>query len=729
MSNYEKANSDNRDVLERFLPAIYRKTTDGSDEHNAFLGAIKGMISTTESDLVENVKQIYLAKATGSFLDLYGKWVGISRSIDESDDDYRSRIEEYILTERATISGIIAGIRRELHDPDLPISIYEPWRNIFILNKSLLNGPDRIMGNFYRYAVIQVTVGKYVDKDTLNTIMLKYKAYGIYVFYVYSSAMTGDVLGLPLNLIGTGQDTTNTNKLFNNYNFGINDLPNGSTVDNLFIVNESKLNGDKLLAGSPENTFAYQYGDVPSKNIFGIVDKASDPTSFTDPYDYVYQGTKVDMSSVGGRNLLLNTGIVSSSSNMVHAIGKTPQFQPSVSFPSVGETQVTSNGKNEMYYRFSNPLGGDMGNFVAGNTYTFSVDIKGTVPYIYTRWQYKTDSGAWKDAVGSATQVSGQSDDYSRVSVVFTVPSSATSFYLSLQGYKAANAVTDSGQSFTFKNAKLENGNTATDWTPAPEDSPKTYIYPYKNTSFVNMGRKDGIVESLENTSTSLLTVALNVSEYLNTKGYSDTISSYNRDTTESIILSIEGSPYGVSSTNMVVYSASGSTILGSWYTYEDNKKGTLVGASIPALSSSTKKYVYVLSSPQSVSKIVLNDYYPARGAYRSLSLLSGGNTLRVHNTIEQVAGTITLPVSQSLSSFYVSAYVDSIYLDVTSTSVGYSVYSYDTQKWVPVDNHTNLLPYIETGTTTGGTYLLIRSNSQKVESVDYLGLKIKSYT
>ena len=44
---------------------------------------------------------------------------------------------------------------------------------------------------------------------------------------------------------------------------------------------------------------------------------------------------------------------------------------------------------------------------------------------------------------------------------------------------------------------KVEKGNIATDWTPAPEDTPKTYIYPYKNSSFVNLGSKDNIFETL----------------------------------------------------------------------------------------------------------------------------------------------------------------------------------------------------------------------------------------
>lgn len=295
MTGYTNANGDDRGVLDRYLPTPYRKTGSGTEVHNAFLGAIKNSIISTEQDLVDNVKQVYISNATGKLLDLYGKWIGLSRKTEETDDSYRSRLLDLIVTERVTIKGIIAGIKTDLNDPELDVSIYEPWRNIFILNKSLLNGPDHIMGDFYRYAIIQVTINKYVPQETLNKILKNYKAAGVQVYFVLSNGMsyTGDVLSLPIHLSLQNRMTNQSTKVLSTYNFGINDLPTGTLSKGIFTTNDSDLNGKDVLAGSPENTYAYQYGTVPSKNIFGLVDKTSNPSSFTDPYDYVYQGTKV----------------------------------------------------------------------------------------------------------------------------------------------------------------------------------------------------------------------------------------------------------------------------------------------------------------------------------------------------------------------------------------------------------------------------------------------------
>lgn len=703
MSNYEKANGDNRDILERYLPAVFRRSTDGSEEHNAFLGAIKGMISTAESDLTENVKQMYLSKASGSFLDLYGKWVGLSRGIDEADDRYRTRIEDYIVTERATISGIIAGIRRDMNDPDLPITIYEPWRNIFILNKSLLNGPDRIMGNFYRYAVIQITVGKYIDRVTLDSIVMRYKAYGIYVYYTYSTPMTGDVLHMPLTLAGTGMSSTSRGRIYNDYVFGINDLPNGTTTDNLFIVNKSSMNTDKLLAGSPENTFAYQYGTVPSKNIFGIIPPSVSPSSYTDPYDYIYQNTKVDLSTVGGRNLLLGT--------------------------ANGVTGIGSNSINDVFGSYSLAGGkkvSDLYNQYGSSGYlTISFDWVATGSTIsgtfIPQWVGEPWGGlAESDIKVSSTNSSGHYEH--------TVPLSARDYSTSdatgirfRQDYLQGN--------ITISNLKLESGNKATDWTPAPEDTPKTYVYPYKNTSYVNMGRNDDIYESVKNTDTSKANFALNISEYLSGKGYLEHLTKFNRDTVDGVILSVLNSPYGTSATTISVYSTSGSLVKGAWYTYDNNSKGTLVGQEVPASPRSTSSYIYVLDTKQPIGRVVINDYYPGTGSYRSVSLSSAGKLLRVYNTSEQTTGSVSLPSSMLLNDFYLSAYIDNISFNLSSSNNDMSVYDYKTGKWVVIDSNTNLLPYISTGTTTGATYLLLRSNTSTPLNIDYIGLKIKSYT
>lgn len=687
MSNYEKANGDNRDILERYLPAVFRRSTDGSEEHNAFLGAIKGMISTAESDLTENVKQLYLSKASGSFLDLYGKWVGLSRGIDEADDKYRTRIEDYIVTERATISGIISGIRRDMNDPELPITIYEPWRNIFILNKSLLNGPDRIMGNFYRYAVIQITVGKYIDKVTLDSIVMRYKAYGIYVYYTYSSPMTGDVLHMPLTLAGTGMSSISRDSIYNGYTFGINDLPNGVTTDNLFIVNKSSMNTDKLLAGSPENTFAYQYGTVPSKNIFGIISSSVSPSSYTDPYDYVYQNTKVDLSTVGGRNLLLGISNVLTTINVTGWRTGLPTYYPAEALKE-NQTYTVSCYLEPAEHDVSIYMYTAKGN-IHGTTIAAGSKGIATLTITLSPENAKVSNGVWISFTSSQTD------------------SSAVS----------------------YKEFKLEKGSVATPWSPAPEDTPKVYGYPYKNTSYVNMGRNDDLDESVKNTTTSKANFAFNISEYLSGKGYLEHLTNFNRDTVDGVILSVLNSPYGTSATTISVYSTSGSLVKGAWYTYDSNIKGTLVGQSIPASSRSTSSYIYVLDTKQPIGNVVINDYYPGTGSYRGVSLSSSGKVLRIYNTSEQTTGSISLPSSMLLNDFYLSAYIDSISLNLSSSNNDMSVYDYKIGKWVVIDSSTNLLKYISTGTTTGATYLLIRSNISTPLNIDYIGLKIKSYT
>lgn len=710
MSNYEKANGDNRDILERYLPAVFRRSTDGSEEHNAFLGAIKGMISTAESDLTENVKQLYLSKASGSFLDLYGKWVGLSRGIDEADDKYRTRIEDYIVTERATISGIIAGIRRDMNDPEIPITIYEPWRNIFILNKSLLNGPDRIMGNFYRYAVIQITVGKYIDKVTLDSIVMRYKAYGIYVYYTYSTPMTGDVLHMPLTLAGTGMSSISRGSIYNDYTFGINDLPNGTTTDNLFIVNKSSMNTDKLLAGSPENTFAYQYGTVPSKNIFGIIQSSVSPSSYTDPYDYIYQNTKIDLSTVGSRNLLLGTlGFTGSQWYLNGNITGTYKN---------ADTLVTSNSGGLFDYTKTELVTSNKIN--TSDTYIISIYINNN-----------SNSSVTISTTGGSTNENGRpiailppNSGWKRVTGTMSFWTTGGSNIIGL----SVTGIGDGGNVLSSM-PKFESGTIATDWTPAPEDTPKTYIYPYKNTSYVNMGRNDDIDESVKNTATSKVNFAFNISEYLSGKGYLEHLTKFNRDTVDGVILSILNSPYGTSATTLSVYSTNGSLVKGAWYTYDSNIKGTLVGQSIPASSRSTSSYIYILDTKQPIGSIAINDYYPGTGSYRGVSLSSSGKVLRIYNTSEQTTGSISLPSSMLLNDFYLSAYIDSISLNLSSSNNDMSAYDYKIGKWVVIDSSTNLLKYISTGTTTGATYLLIRSNISTPLNIGYIGLKIKSYT
>lgn len=732
MTGYTNANGDDRGVLDRYLPTPYRKTGSGTEVHNAFLGAIKNSIISTEKDLIENVKQVYITNATGKLLDLYGKWIGLTRKGSESDDTYRNRLLSLIVTERVTVKGIIAGIKADLDDPNMDVSIYEPWRNIFILNQSLLNGPDHLMGSFYRYAVIQVTLSRYVPQDTLNKLLKNYKAAGIQVYFVLSSGMTytGDVLSVPISLAYQGRSQTSSEKVLSNYSFGINDLPVGALNKGIFTTNISKLNSSDVLAGSPENTYAYQYGTAPSKNIFGLVDKGAIPESYTDPYDYVYQGTKVDLSTVGGRNLLLNTEIVNSTSNLVKYANSSldASVTQTISFPTTGEIKLTNSSSGEMYYRFNSPEAGNLVNLKPGGIYTFSASVKGDVPELAFRWQLQGPTGGW---FGGQILNLNITSDYHRATATFTVPSNATAVYTSIQGYNSTafdSSDVANGKSFTFKEVKIEEGNQATDWTPAPEDTPKTYIYPYKNSSYVNMGRKDGVVETLTNSSKRLV-FALNVKDYLISKGYGDSVTKINQSSITGIVLSTIGSPYGISATTFIAHKRTdNSVVTGKWYDYTGNKIGALIGSYIPRGYTSSHKFLYKLDEPSDIATIETSDYYGSEGANRSIQVFDGSNYVRVFTTKAQTLGTISIPVLSSLNERLLSATIKSITSDITNNNYDYLVYNYSKSSWDSITSATNIYNYLKDGAITGGTYVLLSTVKTGNINVDFAGLNITCY-
>jgi len=708
MTGYTNANGDDRGVLDRYLPTPYRKTGSGTEVHNAFLGAIKNSIISTEKDLVENVKQVYITNATGKLLDLYGKWIGLTRKDSESDDTYRNRLLSLIVTERVTVKGIIAGIKADLDDPNMDVSIYEPWRNIFILNQSLLNGPDHLMGSFYRYAVIQVTLSRYVPQDTLNKLLKNYKAAGIQVYFVLSSGMTytGDILSVPINLSYQGRSQTSSAKVLSNYSFGINDLPVGALNKGIFTTNISKLNGSDVLAGSPENTYAYQYGTAPSKNIFGLVDKGITPESYTDPYDYVYQGTKVDLSTIGGRNLLMNT---------------------SVSRTGIGSNSVNGNFNTQ---GFLWGLGGkqvsDLYNLYGANGYlTISFDWSATGSTIAGSFNPQWNSTPW-GGLANAGAIKPTSTNNSG-HYVSTVALSTTDY----------SAGTATGVMFrqdnlqgnvTISNMKLESGNKATGWTPAPEDIPKTYIYPYKNSSYVNMGRKEGVVEKLTNSSKRLV-FALNVKDYLISKGYGDSIAKINQSSITGIVLSTIGSPYGISATTFIAHKRTdNSVVTGKWYDYTGNKIGALIGSYIPRGYTSSHKFLYKLDEPSDIATIETSDYYGSEGATRSVQLFDGSNYVRVFTTKAQTLGTISIPVLSSLNEQLLSATIKSITSDITNNNYDYLVYNYSKSSWDSITSATNIYNYLKDGAITGGIYVLLSTVKTGNINVDFAGLNITCY-
>lgn len=169
--------------------------------------------------------------------------------------------------------------------------------------------------------------------------------------------------------------------------------------------------------------------------------------------------TELNNLQIGGRNLLLNTADLTK----WHREGNVTVIKDSNGYFKVSTTNTS--GWWSTYWYISSAT--------AGQTYTLSgYSKKGTkVGYVVVRY-YKS---------GTAAILLQKSIPEGYFTIKFTVPSGADStltVYLGLQP-------TASGDYTYFKLPKLELGDKATDWTPAPEDVDEKFTE-YSTTTQMN---------------------------------------------------------------------------------------------------------------------------------------------------------------------------------------------------------------------------------------------------
>ena len=704
MKGYNSANGDKRGILERFLPTTYRTTSDGSNAHNAFLGAIKNSIETTRDD-VENISlQVYFTKATGRFLDLYGKYIGLSRNTEESDESYRDRLVSYIKTKRGTIDAIISGIRNELNDPDVPVSIYETWRNIFILNQSKLNGLDYIMGEKYRYAVIEVTIGKYVEPDILKDIVSRYKAYGVLVIYRYSLGITDNyydsIVDFSDNYYNSDKEYSTiptTEPYFNNYTVTLGDSPLTTKEINSFTTNKSNINGNDVLSGNPENAYIYDYNNSPSHHIIGYVPNSTQ--SIDDPYDYVYQNTKVDISTVGGRNLLLNSQTLS-----FRAWNNSVTTSTKVSYDSATNmwhiTSPKGSSGNEGIYFLQTD---NVSNIItSGQQWAFSFDIKGTG--VYSQFGIEWSSPFNKPSGNVPT-------DWTRVSSTGTVAGTGTKPVIIY--FDTTNTLLD----VYIKLPKLEVGNLPTDWTPAPEDTPKIYTYPFTTESYFVTSKKDNNYFEFDVPDGKSLVLGVDTLSFLRNNGYTDKIKSYSPTSISAINVYTKGTEVGLPPTAISPIASNGDAITGSF-----SGKSTVTD---PTVSSG--KYTFTFTKSSSLKSVNVIDYYKFGINTRIITLKSNNLELPLSVSNNQVTGTVYSPDYLAPMKPVVVSYTNKFTLDIISNSNNIYIYNFTKSMWeLYKDSIYTISDYIEDSTKISGSYMLIKISGSNIR-LNYFALNINS--
>lgn len=195
--------------LDKIHPLLKRtRENKYSDSNYAILNAIDKQLEEMELETIQSKSQSAIYTATGWFLDnAWGNWFGVKRKTGESDSDYRDRIIEKVNVPRGTVESVKYGIREFLENEYIGIEIYEPWEDIFYLNRveSILNGKHHLIGKYYNYGVMDITVGETFPKDMLDVIDL-FKPAGVTVHVNVD-------LNLPSNDPNAEKDLLSTHKL------------------------------------------------------------------------------------------------------------------------------------------------------------------------------------------------------------------------------------------------------------------------------------------------------------------------------------------------------------------------------------------------------------------------------------------------------------------------------------------------------------------------------------
>ncbi len=305
-----------------------RNKKDNQDPNFALIDTLNEEMNQVERDAIESKLQSSLKTATSEYLDKFGDWFGVYRKTDENDDDYRARIIKYLLLKRGTNNAIIEAIKDYLGKDDIDVSVYEPFTNIFYTNKSHLNGEDHLMGYYYTFAVINVSIGDYFPVEIIDVIN-EFKPAGVTLYVTYDGASTirgGSLIkwleGLPK--IETYQEYERfigyDDTFYGHINMNESKDSDNSSSD-IFKTNHSLINSSDVLTGSSSigrqyvnygYTTSYTYNPDMTSTV-NQINASTNGRGQEVPYDYyMYTGARnnntieLEMQTSSGVSYLYN---------------------------------------------------------------------------------------------------------------------------------------------------------------------------------------------------------------------------------------------------------------------------------------------------------------------------------------------------------------------------------------------------------------------------------------
>ena len=451
-------------AIKDFFHPIFRKALEADDDmhglHDTIVDTLQAPLDQAKKDEINAKIDMYLDTSRGEYLDRFGSWFGLSRKKDWTDDYYRDRMKKHVLHERDTIKGIRMALANFLETEISNIYIYEPYRDMFIWNKSFWNTRAFYTSPYYRYAVIDINIDAPIKPGIVDIINL-FRPAG--VIWVLTNNINGISLDAPIiDLVSPKQVYSveedidyvgfNTRKALE-INSGLDSTH--APIDNPFIYNddESLLNGGKV------------YYDIVHQN-----------QNFTYLGQMFWNFTPLDTDTFDDSRSYAEQYVTNQYTSNIKGEGQTFSLSPEQN-NLLGE--IT--GRNLVLNSADNSHIG-----ITDNRYkVFKLSVDEMDSKIFTVSTYLKDIEN-TDGISIVLSMANPNHGYRYVNadIVQIGSNSYASGVIDLSGlsnYKDYNYMIiysgkgdwagSDGKAITSYNRKVEKGNKATDWSPAPEDN------------------------------------------------------------------------------------------------------------------------------------------------------------------------------------------------------------------------------------------------------------------
>lgn len=508
------------------------------DTNFAVLNALNYELTQAEQETIASKIQSSLESATDTYLDTWGDWFGVYRKDGWDDEYYRARIIRELLLKRGTIPAIIDALVDFLNDNDAVIQIYEPWRNIFYTNKSKLNGDDHLMGYYYRFAIIDISIDRPFPSEIVE-IIKAFKPAGV-LFYLRldtSLAKNKTTVESPYVYL----DVTNKTELeFLNGlyydlrgNINLSDQRTQVVGNNIFHTNNSKLNGEDVLAGAFNHGRGYIH--LASTTLLDYTPKATDSmsnlkTTLGEAGSDMYNQTKekdgrtasIQVPATKNVHTLYSNSLdfgdydYSTAPNLLHKLdysklsSSTTSIQPPLPYiKDYGDYFILDANDASAVGTSRNCFVPFVTRLTKGKTYTLSVsmmvddefaDNQGyfNSPLYYTIY---TNNPATADRSVVIYPSADMRNQWKRVSKVFTVPADQKDGdYIYFQLWQRANT---KGKLYIRYDMMIQEGDQTSSQAPAnqmPKITTDDYMFSHQN---VTKTEEEGNITNFNNLPTS----------------------------------------------------------------------------------------------------------------------------------------------------------------------------------------------------------------------------------